>query len=192
MMYLHNVQLKAMYVIGLNTFSFKERTFYCSVNYNTYVDSHNYQHYQNKEQLHHLKTSLVLSLYSHTLPLATTDLFFIGIDLYFWKCLINDIIQYIIFWDWLLSFCMSEIHPSRCMYPCNSSFLFFYCTDAPHDQRTFNVVFVTFVVAVIFIIPSLSLVFSWWLRIWQSHFSSWLSAVLLTALCKIVRQKTKT
>lgn len=89
------------------------------------------------------------------------------------------------------SVCLRFIQVIACFYAKVLAFfsrrvVVYYCMDAPHNQRTFNAVFVTFVIAVIFIIPSLSLIFSWQLRIRQR-----LSVVLPTALYKNSLTKDK-
>lgn len=77
---------------------------------------------QHTELFHPLRAFFFLPLYSHNpLPpnhpylLAVTRLISISMILSFWECYTSGVIQYVTFWDWLLSL-SAEIHPGCCTY----------------------------------------------------------------------------
>lgn len=67
----------------------------------TRIDLCNYHQNQDREHTHHPRKLLVLPLLSHTLShtlfLATTDLFLVATVLPFLECHTDGIIQYVIF-----------------------------------------------------------------------------------------------
>lgn len=86
-----------------------------SMHFNTWIVLCNHQivlcnhhHNQDTEQFHRLRKNFCVPFhyhykFPHPHPLVITDLFSITVVLSSWDCYINGMIEYVTFWNWLLS-----------------------------------------------------------------------------------------